>query len=232
MSSQILLSGGVADPDMSSSPPSTSNDSDSPTLVTSIFESGTSHFMTLGNAASRSVTGFDGVDAEADKGKTFCPQQPQPAANTGSTPIEKRALSRSNTFFDDPNDPRAALDDDLLEPCPHGPICDSVSEVLSGKQDARRRARTAATRSLDMAHQSSRALPEHIAATVFNGCPPLFPTPTFPPNQSPRSNLKIQHTESVAVKSSHPWLDPGPTLEARTAAACKFAVYLGYICDI
>lgn len=182
---------------------------------------------TFGNADSRSVDGFDGVDADADN--TICPQQPQPAANVGSTPIEKRALSRSNTFFDDPSDPRAILDDDLLEPCPHSPICDSMSEVLSGKSDLRRRARTAVTRSLDMAHQNSRALPEHIAATSFNGCPPLFPSPTFPPNKSLRSNLNIQHTESVAVKSTHPRLGSGPTLEARTAAACKLAACLGYV---
>ncbi|PVH85688.1 hypothetical protein DL98DRAFT_511267 [Cadophora sp. DSE1049] len=218
MSSQILLSRGVADPDTASS----STDFESPTLVTSIFESDTSHFMTLGNAASQSVSGLDGVGADLGKGKMICPQQPRSAANIETTPIEKRALSRSNTFFDDPNDPRAALDDDLLEPCPHAPICDSVSEVLSGKKDNRARARSAVTRSLDMASQSSRIQSEHTAAIAFGECPPLFPAPTFPPDRSTQPNLNLEILDFVAVKSSSPWSDPPASQsEARPPAVCR-----------
>lgn len=40
-------------------------------------------------------------------------------------------LRRSSTFFDDPLEPVAKLEDKLLEPLPRGSICASVSEVLS-----------------------------------------------------------------------------------------------------
>lgn len=41
-----------------------------------------------------------------------------------------RAATRSITFFDDPSDPCAALDDEFLEPCPEIPIRRSVAEIL------------------------------------------------------------------------------------------------------
>ncbi|KAK0100231.1 hypothetical protein ONS95_008195 [Cadophora gregata] len=202
MSSQILLSRGVADPDTA-----TSTGLDSPALVTSIYESGTSHFMTLGNAASQSIPGFDGVDADNGTGKTVCSQQPRPAE---TAPIAKRAFSRSNTFFEDPNDPLAALDDDLLEPCPHVPICDSVSEVLRGKEYTRARARSAMTRSLDMTFRNSRIPPGDTAAAAGD-YPPLFPASTFPPDRSTQPNLNIE-----------PWLDSQATnREARLPAASR-----------
>jgi hypothetical protein len=53
-----------------------------------------------------------------------------PAIEINVRPIGKRTSRRSSTFFEDPNDPRAVLEDNLLEPCPHLPICNSVSEVL------------------------------------------------------------------------------------------------------
>lgn len=40
-------------------------------------------------------------------------------------------LSRSSTFHDDPTEPMAILDDNLLEPLPTGSICASVNDVLS-----------------------------------------------------------------------------------------------------
>jgi hypothetical protein len=51
-SSHIFLSGGVAGavPDILTLPPS-----DSPTLITSLYESDSTHIMTVGNAASQST---------------------------------------------------------------------------------------------------------------------------------------------------------------------------------
>jgi hypothetical protein len=43
----------------------------------------------------------------------------------------KRRVSRSSTFHDDPSARPAILDDDLLEPCPHEPLCQTLSEVLN-----------------------------------------------------------------------------------------------------
>jgi hypothetical protein len=38
---------------------------------------------------------------------------------------------RSIAFFEDPTDPCAAFEDTLLEPCPHDPICNNVSEMTA-----------------------------------------------------------------------------------------------------
>ncbi|CAG8980297.1 hypothetical protein HYALB_00008918 [Hymenoscyphus albidus] len=44
--------------------------------------------------------------------------------------LGKRAR-RSSTLHDNPTDLPAILDDHLLEPCPHDPLCDTVSDVLN-----------------------------------------------------------------------------------------------------
>ncbi|KAK2628301.1 hypothetical protein QTJ16_002947 [Diplocarpon rosae] len=129
MSSHILLSRGVARPH---SEPTPTTHLDGPTLVTSIFESGARHVMTLGNATSprHNISGLDGVGTD--------PQGRDRTSHTRTSTTEldpnwkKRSISRSSTLFDDPTDPRAALDDHLLEPCPGSRIRSSVSEVLHG----------------------------------------------------------------------------------------------------
>lgn len=89
-----------------------------------------------------------GKDGETQKGKTLIEstfsrppfstmndsslRAKRSATSIESTPFKKRAISRSSTLFENPNDPRAVLDDNPLEPCPHDPICDSVSEILNG----------------------------------------------------------------------------------------------------
>lgn len=217
MSSQILLSRGVAGPDKTPSPkPETS------TFVTSIFESATTHFMTLGEAASQDVSGLDGEDADSGKDKQAkrttvrCSKVSQSTADIEEITLPKRKFSRSSTFFDNPNDPCALLDDNLLEPCPHAPFRSSVSEVLNGK--TRKRNKTTSVHSslrgsLDMASRSSQS--ENPIATAFNDCRTLFPSPTFPSDRSTQPNLHVEHLEYMAVKSSSPWLDP--TLSRRKA---------------
>ena len=94
-------------------------------------------------------------------------------------------VSRSSTFFDDPTEPSAILDDILLEPYPHLPLCDSVSEVLIGDDSSRRssavvnRLRRAVTSSVDeifVDEPRSEPIPALIA--VFGDCSPLHPAPT------------------------------------------------------
>ncbi|KAH7363903.1 hypothetical protein BKA65DRAFT_124573 [Rhexocercosporidium sp. MPI-PUGE-AT-0058] len=209
MSSQILLSREIADPDKAT----LSTGPECPALVTSIFEPASSHFMTLGNAAVGEVAGLDGVEAEMGKGKQArltsvkCRPLSHSVINSEAR-MQKRTLSRSSTLFENPNDPRAALDDEFLEPCPHAPICSSVSEVLGGERNISAQVHTAVRRSLDMAPGSSEIQPEHAIATAFSDCRPLFPAPTFPSDKSTQPNLKIDHLEYMAVKSSSPWSDP------------------------
>jgi hypothetical protein len=57
----------------------------------------------------------------------------EPAIEVDVRPIEQRKLSRSRTFsnFEDPTDPCAILEDNMMEPCPHASFCSTVSEVLN-----------------------------------------------------------------------------------------------------
>lgn len=210
MSSHILLSRGVAGPseaDASQGRPV------SPTVVTSIFESGTRHIMTLGDAASHHISAFDGVGT-TDKGKgkeapdtaetasSRSTTHPPSQTTTESQPIPKRALSRSGTFFDDPTDPRAILDDHLLEPCPGSRVRCSVSEVLHGGPHAtpvEEGIHASLRRSFTLHGTPSR--PAHAPTEAFGECRPLFPAPTFPPNMSPRACPDVGLLESVARKS-------------------------------
>ena len=57
-------------------------------------------------------------------------RQTEPTIEVNVRFMEPR-LRRSSTFFDDPLEPVAKLEDKLLEPLPRGSICASVSEVLS-----------------------------------------------------------------------------------------------------
>jgi hypothetical protein len=101
-------------------------------------------------------------------------------------PIERtRTASRSSTFFDDPTDPSAILDDNLLEPCPHLPICGSVSEVLTGDGTSRRssvvvnRLRRAVTSGVDDSSLREPTVnPIRALTTVFRECKSFFPAPT------------------------------------------------------
>ncbi|TVY33751.1 hypothetical protein LSUB1_G006574 [Lachnellula subtilissima] len=74
------------------------------------------------------------------------------AIEVDTAPISKR-IKRSSTFHDNPLDPCAILDDNLLEPCPHARLCTTVSEVLDAP----------------------------LLATVFSDRQPFYPAPTFLP---------------------------------------------------
>ena len=91
-----------------------------------------------------------GKEKDVERGRTYerGPRYPNPlerAASRGRRndpaigvdvrPMEKRSVSRSTPFFEDPSDPCAAFEDSLLEPCPHVPICSLVSEVLETPVD-------------------------------------------------------------------------------------------------
>jgi hypothetical protein len=70
-----------------------------------------------------------------DRATSRC-RRNDPAIEVDVRPMEKRSGSRSTTFFEDPSDPCAAFEDNLLEPCPHIPICRLLSEVLETPVDA------------------------------------------------------------------------------------------------
>jgi hypothetical protein len=159
-------------------------------------------------------------DRDVDRGRTLerGTRYPNPLATAESRPrrddapieldvrpIEKRQLSRSSTFFEDPNDPCAVLEDNLLEPCPHIPICNSVSEVLNGSETSIGIAR-------GLIHGSTwssfdppfLARPTQTLTTVFSDCRPVFPAPTFPPATLPKVRPDIDRLEHMATSSSTP----------------------------
>ncbi|KAG4028546.1 hypothetical protein MFRU_021g01330 [Monilinia fructicola] len=84
---------------------------------------------------------------EAERGRTLerGPRYPNPLEKAESRPKRNkmtievdgrpiRTRNRSHTLHDDPNDPCAIFDDQLLEPLRDAPQQDSFSEVLSGHQ--------------------------------------------------------------------------------------------------
>ncbi|CZT42876.1 uncharacterized protein RSE6_02828 [Rhynchosporium secalis] len=221
MSSQIVLSRGVADPDKSTA----SSSSESPTLVTSIFQSPSSHIMTLEDAIPHDVSGLDGVDSDTTAGRdahkeTKGTTRPQSDTYVHPMPIHKRKFVRSSTLFDNPNDPYGALDDNFLEPCPHGPPCNSVFEVLSGKSRKYAGVHSVIKQSLRSASHFNQIQPED--ATSSGVCWPLFSSPTFPSDKETRPDLILDRLECAAVKPSLAWTDvPHSTHNARPDAASQ-----------
>jgi len=81
---------------------------------------------------------------ETERGRPLArtPRQSNPLSRAGSRSYQNdttidvsirsiaQRVSRSSTFFDDPTDPYAILEDDMLEPCPTPPIGESVSDML------------------------------------------------------------------------------------------------------
>ncbi|KAF4626135.1 hypothetical protein G7Y89_g12026 [Cudoniella acicularis] len=291
-SSQIFLSRGVADPKFVSTP---LGQQEFPALVTSVFESDSTHIMTLGDASSvdkcstmessldesdRRHFGQDKVGAPnlesfvfEDSGALSNPSEipstpvtnaalpraatdpsigrtashatrsasiPPPILNHDkavtidfqrgrslekqsrfANPLERaesrqrrddaaieidarylgKRVSRSSTFHDNPLDPCAILDDNLLEPCPHDPVCNSVSEVLNTPVSAGSIANSISRTNssvLDSSRQALIAPSIPALTTVFSDCRPLYPAPSSNPTSLP----DINHLEYLAIKSS------------------------------
>jgi hypothetical protein len=133
------------------------------------------------------------------------PRKNEPTIELDVRPIEKRQFNRSSTFFEDPNDPCAVLEDDLLEPCPHIPICYSVSEVLCAPESSTGVAG-------GMFHGNTWSsfdapalnCPTRTLTTVFNDCRPVYPAPTLPHQSLPKVRPDIDHLEYIAIVSSSP----------------------------
>jgi hypothetical protein len=131
-------------------------------------------------------------------------------------PIEKR-INRSSTFYEDPTETSAVLEDNLLEPCPHVPICSNVSEVLNTPSNTR--VPTGAlsincNSPFDISRRPTIDQPAIAMKTVFSDCRPLYPAPTFPPETLSQFMPDIPHLEYLAIKSSsHLW---SPQIPPRT----------------
>ncbi|CZR51121.1 uncharacterized protein PAC_00996 [Phialocephala subalpina] len=132
-----------------------------------------------------------------------------PAIEIDVRPVEKRTISRSNTFFEDPNDPCAILEDALLEPCPPIPLSDPVSEVLSGSPSPRTGGggRLRATSWVTPKRRfSSREFhpPARAVTTVFNNAQLQAPSPllTLSPINITRTSTYASHIEVMTVSSS------------------------------
>ncbi|TVY15076.1 hypothetical protein LARI1_G006132 [Lachnellula arida] len=144
---------------------------------------------TFSSTDSSSVKFIDkGKEREAQRGRTL-DRHPRPlnplagaesrirkhdaAIEVDTLPISKR-IKRSSTFHDNPLDPCAILDDNLLEPCPHALLCTTVSEVLDAPS----------------------------LATGFSDRQPFYPAPTLPPENLEEVYPDISHLEYLTIKSS------------------------------
>ncbi|KAH6671091.1 hypothetical protein B0J14DRAFT_669970 [Halenospora varia] len=120
--------------------------------------------------------------------------------------IDARSLarfkrSRSSTLHDNPSDLCAILDDNLLEPCPHDPVCTSVSEVLNSPGSLFSRANSD---SLEPTTPGNPSQPEQdvpALRTVFSHCRPLHPAP-LPSSTATNILSEIHRLEYLAINSS------------------------------
>ena len=133
------------------------------------------------------------------------PRKNDPTIELDVQPIEKRKLSRSSTFsnFEDPNDPCAAFEDDLLEPCPRLEVRNSVSEILRCSIDLPSRIIHSSTWSVFDNPRIDHPRPRTLT-TVFNDCRPVHPSPTLPPESFPELRANIDKLENIAITSSTP----------------------------
>lgn len=179
-----------------------------------------------------------GKGKEADRGRTLAigPRYSNPLAKAESRPrkndatieldvqrIEKRQPSRSNTIsnFEDPNDPCAFLEDNLLEPCPRGSIRNSVSEVLSASESSiglPGRIIHGNTWSSFDNPSLNHPRPSRALTTIFSNCHPVQPVPTFHSEILPRVRPDIDQLENIAFTSSTPlWSGSGASPSPRAA---------------
>jgi len=174
-----------------------------------------------------------GKGRDAERGRTLrrCPRFGNPLAKAESRdrrsdaaievdarPLGKR-LRRSSTFHDDPSDHCAILDDNLLEPCPHLPICPPVSEVLDTIATAPSLDSCQTSAETSIKSSQSVELPAAALTTVFSDCQPLYPAPTFSPDRLQQVNPDISHLEYLAVKSSSPILAVPPNAAPEDSCA-------------
>jgi hypothetical protein len=151
-------------------------------------------------------------------------------------PIEKR-LSRSSTFYDDPSDTCAVLDDDILEPCPHVPLCSVAERMARHHQDPEFHY------SLDLMKPFHRRLnPEEIGLhkksgqssleqsratsisnserheqweTEFTECKSIYRIPTLRPDTVAQFIPDMTHREYLTLRSSSSeWTKDDPTVSA------------------
>ncbi|PQE11703.1 F-box domain-containing protein [Rutstroemia sp. NJR-2017a WRK4] len=129
-----------------------------------------------------------------------------------------RTRDRSSTLHDDPNDPCAILDDQLLEPLLSTPQRDSVSEILSGSGSSRDslngaldamelksliRLGRAGSRDASSHKSSVTSIepPSRALTTVFNDCHAVCPEPTVPAGSRSQSIPNIGYLEHIARKA-------------------------------
>jgi hypothetical protein len=165
-----------------------------------------------------------GKGKEVDRGRTLerGARYPNPLEKAESRPrkydptieldvqsIEKRQISRSSTFsnFEDPKDPCAILEDNLLEPCPQLSIRNSVSEVLSASESSDSLPGGlihGSTWSFFETPGLNHPRPARTLTTVFSDCHPVYPAPVLPPESLPKSRPDIDQLENIATSSSTP----------------------------
>ncbi|RDW64204.1 hypothetical protein BP5796_10706 [Coleophoma crateriformis] len=131
-------------------------------------------------------------------------------------PIQKR-FSRSSTLFEDPTDPRAILEDTLLEPLPNESLRSSMSSVSARLQSSVSlpespatspvfssilRANTSPSMTLNLNDNPVTERSPNPLQTVFNDRPTLYPVSTMSSEKLAQVLPDIDHLEYLAIKSS------------------------------
>lgn len=138
----------------------------------------------------------------------------RPRRNDAAIEIEarsmgKRAVSRSSTFYEHPEAIEAVLEDHILEPCPHIPVCDNVSEVFDisslagtiGSGSIFRKPTESSLISFLSLNTASRS-PSDSSAWTPPMTASLFPAPGLHPERASRTWSKDVDIEQL-LKWSH-----------------------------
>lgn len=149
-------------------------------------------------------------------------------------------LSRSSTLYEDPTDPCAALEDQLLEPCPQDSLSNSVSEIMEspvGSDQSRvdvrvptvRFARTRSTSSQDLAPPPNKSTGTQTPLFPTNKA--LYSAPTLGPEVVQQLLPNISHDDYLSLKSSrqlwssNPSQPPSLTIMAQLPAEILQQIY-------
>jgi hypothetical protein len=139
--------------------------------------------------------------------------------------IRKRTHSRASSLshFNDPTDPYAVLEDNLLEPCPHLPLCSTVTEVLdtplsSTAANKRARASTDDTSNTTTRHTDIKP-PARARRTSSRDSRPLQPELTIT-HESMDTILPVgRNVESISIKPHAQIWTPPESLATRAVSS-------------
>jgi hypothetical protein len=139
----------------------------------------------------------------------------------------RRRVSRSSTFHDDPSARPAILDDNLLEPCPHEPLCQTLSEVLNSPISSESFSASISRSNSDFIIRQASLVPPISLYAKVNGCgASSTPEPgKVAENETSNNPQPVCHDDSDSGSDSISPPQPSKQPEARMSKSCQSAYH-------